>query len=92
MKNIHKIEVEFAVPVEITSEQEQALIKLIGEIAKANTPSGLVHWVCGVGFKPTFSQQDCEFLGKPVDPNAPESSEPTFDDTIFHIETSAREK
>jgi hypothetical protein len=40
---------------------------------------------------PNFSQNDAFFLGKPVDPNAPESGEPTFDDSVFHLDTSARE-
>lgn len=43
-----------------------------------------------MGSKPIFSKADCRFLGKPVDPDAPESGEPTFDDEVLHIETAAR--
>jgi hypothetical protein len=86
------IEVPFAVPVEPTREQAQRLAELIDEIARANAPDGCVHWLSGIGSKPNFSQADARFLGKTVDPDAPESGEPTFDDSILCMETYCREK
>lgn len=46
--------------------------------------------VSGYGAKPQWSQADARLLGKAVDPAAPVSGEPTFDDEVLHIETTAR--
>lgn len=89
---ISAIEVAFAIPVELTREQESRLSDLIQEIAKANEPDGHVHWLFGHGHKPQFSQADAHFLGRPVDPTAPETGEPTFDDSVLSFETSCRER
>ncbi len=91
---VEKIEVEFAIPVFITGEQQHRLANLLEEIARApkNTPVNGVHWQSGVGSKPSWSQYDAAFLGKQVDPNAPPTGEPTYDDSILHFETSAREE
>lgn len=89
---IRSIEVGFAVPVELTREQERRLAELVSEIARANTPEGHVHWLFGIGARPQFSQADARFLGKPIDTDAPERGEPTFDDSVLSLETSCREK
>jgi hypothetical protein len=89
---IHKIEIEFALPVELTDAEERELCDMAQTIAKRHQPEGTLHWQSGVGQKPVFSQADARFLGKRVDPNAPESGEPGFDESIFYIETSARAK
>ena len=89
---ITAIEISFAVPVELTSEQHRRLADLVQEIAKGNTPEGCVHWLFGQGSKPQFSQADALFLGKPIDPSAPESGEPTFDSSVLYFETSCRER
>jgi hypothetical protein len=39
------IEVEFAVEVELTDDQQRRLQELVQEVAKANTPDGMVHWL-----------------------------------------------
>jgi hypothetical protein len=31
-------------------------------------------------------------LGKPYDPSGPSAGEPTFDDSVYYVECSAREK
>ncbi len=88
---IRKIEIAFALPVELTDEEMRKLCDFVQRIAKRHQPEGMVHWQSGCGSKPIFSQTDAMFLGKAVDPNAPASGEPTWDDEIFHIDTFARE-
>lgn len=89
--DIQRIEVDFALPVSLTDDEQRQLCALIQQIAKRHEPDGWVHWQSGVGSKPNLSQADCRFMGKPVNPNAPEVGEPTWDDSIFYIETTARE-
>ena len=86
-----RIEVDFALPVALTNEEMRDLCNLVQRIAKRHQPEGWVHWQSGCGDKPMFSQADARFLGKEVNPDAPESGEPTFDSSVFHIETTARE-
>lgn len=88
---IRKIEIDFALPVELTKEEMQHLCNFAQTIAKRHEPEGMVHWQSGCGSKPSFSKADARFLGKEVNPDAPETGEPTFDDEIFYIETFARE-
>jgi hypothetical protein len=88
---IRKIEIEFAIPVELTDDEQRRLCDFVQRIAKRHQPDGMVHWQSGCGSKPIFSQADSRFLGKPVDPSAPERGEPEFDDEVYHIETYARE-
>lgn len=91
-QKIHRIEIDFAIPVELTREHERFLLGMLDDVCKRNTPAGHVHWVFGHGFKPLWSQQDALFLGKTPDPNAPEAGEPAFDDSILSIETYCRER
>lgn len=88
---ISMIEVSFAIPVELTDEQEHRLADLVQEIARANTPAGHVHWLSETGQKAILSQADQRFLGKPIDPNAPATGEPTFDDSVLSFATFCRE-
>lgn len=88
---IRKIEIDFALAVDLTDDEQRSLCNFVQRIAKRHQPEGMVHWQSGCGSKPKFSQSDARFLGKPVDPNAPESGEPEFDDEVYHIETCARE-
>lgn len=92
MSKLSAIEVSFAIPVTLTRDQERRLTDLVQEIAKANEPAGHLHWLSGTGHKPNLSQADARFLGRTPDANAPESGEPTWDDTIFHMETYCRER
>ena len=91
MKEITKIEIDFALPVELSDEEMRALDRVVGNICDRNCPEGWAFWPAGIGSKPNFSKADALFLGKPVDPSAPESGEPTFDDSVFHIDCAARE-
>lgn len=89
---ISRLEIDFHIPIFIERNHERELHKLLDKIVRAsyNQPVGGVHWVSGYGSKPNWSQADQAFLNQPVNPNAPESGEPTFDDTIYHIETYTR--
>lgn len=91
---VERIEVSFAIPVWISPEQQMEIANLVQEIAKraCNTPVGGTHWHFGTGCKPTFSQADQRFLGKPIDKNAPETGEPIFDESVLFLETAARAK
>ena len=86
------IEVHFAIPVFIPQEALRELDRLLSAVVrlKRNQLQGYVHWVSGYGSKPQWSQADAAFLGQPVDPSAPASGEPTFDDSVYHIETTCR--
>ena len=88
---IRKIEIDFALPVELIEADKRALDRLVADICKRNCPEGWFLWPAGIGSKPNLSQADALFLGKTPDPNAPESGEPTWDDSVFHIDCEARE-
>lgn len=87
-----RIEIEFAIPVNLTDIDCRDLCEFVQRIAKRHQPEGWVHWQSGCGDKPAFSKADARLLGKDVDPDAPETGEPTFDSSVFFIETTAREK
>lgn len=91
---VERIEVEFAIPIFMTMDQQGRLADLIEEIARApkNTPENGVHWQSGGGSKPQWSRFDAAFLGKRPAPDAPATGEPTFDDAVLYFETSAREE
>lgn len=89
---VQRIEIDFSLPTYITREQDRALHQLLDEIVNSpcNQPQDGVHWVSGCGAKPRWSQADAHFLGKQADEGAPKSGEPTFDDRVYAIETTAR--
>ena len=87
---INKIEIVFALPVDLKDYEQRALVDLVGNICKRSCPYGMAFWPSGIGARPNFSKMDARFLGKPVDPDAPETGEPTFDDSVFHIDCAAR--
>lgn len=90
---ISGIEISFALPVLMTRVQQENFIELVEDLVRSpwNEPKDGVHWLAGIGAKPRFSQADSHFLGKPVDPSAPEKGEPSFDDSIFFLESFSRE-
>lgn len=88
---IRKLEIEWDLPVELTDAEYQSLDRFIDRICKRHCPEGWAFWPAGHGSKPTFSQADSRFLGKDVDPAAPLTGEPTWDDSVYHIDCSARE-
>jgi hypothetical protein len=89
---VRKIEIQFAIPVELTDSEIRMLGDLTQKIAKRHEPPGYFHWSAGCGSKPHFSRADARFLGKEAEPDAPERGEPTFDDEVFCIETAIRQQ
>lgn len=89
---LERIEVEFAIPVEMTQEQQRRLVELLGDIADSpwNQVKEGCHWLSGIGTKMHWSKVDAALLGKKPEPGAPESGDPTYDRTVFHVETFAR--
>ncbi len=88
---IRKIEIDFALPVELTDAEQRALDRLVGHICDRECPEGWAFWPAGYGSKPLFSQVDQRFLGHPVDPNAPPTGETDWDDSVYHVDCAARE-
>lgn len=89
---IRAIEISFAVPVQVTQRQQKLIHDMVSDIVDApwNQFEDGVHWPAGSGSKPQWSKADAAFLGKRTNPNAPDSGEPTFDDSVFTIESDAR--
>lgn len=91
---VQRIEVVFAIPVYIPPGALRELDGLLSAIVrmKMNQLVGHAHWVSGYGSKPLWSQADAVFLGKTPADDAPQSGEPSFDDSCYHIETSCIER
>lgn len=89
---ISRIEVEFQIPVELTEKEMRTIHRIVDDAARRSAPEGWVHWASGCGSKPKFSKADCLFLGKEPEADSPERGEPTWDYSVYYIETSAREK
>lgn len=89
---MHSIEVDFAIPVLMTQDQQRRLLAILNEIIDSpwNEPVEGVHWMAGVGSKMRWSRHDAALLGKPAEPGAPESGPPTYDDSVYHVESCAR--
>jgi hypothetical protein len=89
---MERIEVDFAIPVLMTQDQQRRLLEIIDEIADSpwNTPAEGVHWMAGMGSKMHWSKIDALMLGKTPDPDAPATGEPARDDSVYHVETCAR--
>lgn len=89
---VSRIEIEFALPAYLPQGFMQDLDALLSAAVKLkrNQPVDGVHWVSGHGSKPLWSQADALFLGKTPADDAPAAGEPQWDDSVYHIETSAR--
>ena len=90
---VQRVEISFGVPVTLPDGWERALDGLIGMVCdqyKREHPDR-VMWPAGMGCKPRWSQADAAFLGKPTDAAAPDTGEPTWDDSVFVIECEERE-
>ncbi len=74
---VTRIEVSFAIPVNVTRDQERRLMSLINEIVEhpSNQLTDGVHWVSGYGGKMLWREPE----------------EPDVDMSVMAIETSARE-
>lgn len=91
---VQSVEIQFAIPVFWPPDAVRELHDLVSAVVKLKTNQlrGYVHWVSGYGSKPNWSQADQRFLGIPVDHDAPASGEPSFDDSVFQITTTCRER
>jgi hypothetical protein len=87
---ITKIEVLFAVPVELAESERRQLRDMADAIARRHQAPGRVHWASGCGSKPIFSQQDRGMV-HPSLIGEKAHGEPDWDDSIFFIETCERE-
>jgi hypothetical protein len=91
---ISKIEVSFAIPVDLTEEEMRVIDLIANHAARRTETKDRVHWAAGVGSKPIWSRSDHAtgmVRGEP-DPRAKETGEPDFDDTVFYVETCCRER
>lgn len=75
-REIGGIEVQFAIPVLITPAMELELNGLVNQMARATETEEIVHWPAGQGSKPSWN----------------EPNEPEWDNSIYFIETFARER
>jgi hypothetical protein len=73
---IRRIEVQFGVPVELTSREMQDVNRIVNNAARRSQTPKLVHWAAGCGSKPLWREPE----------------EPEWDDSIFFIECCARER
>ena len=89
---IDKIEVNFARPVELTQGEMRAIHEIVGNAARRTETPEFVHWAAGTGSKPNWSKTDCKIFGYEPTPDSPDSGEPTFDDSVYYIETATRER
>ena len=88
---MRRIEVEFAIDVEVSDEQDAQLYAVISDIVKANTPAGMVHWIVSGGHKPLWSDADVALFpdlgsgrsGRP-------SGEPDYDEDTYYLQTACR--
>jgi hypothetical protein len=90
---ISRIEVDFGIPVHLSVDQDRKFHDLLDEIVNSpwNQPAEGVHWVSGYGSRLKWSKVDARLLGLQFDTDAPEIGEPTYDHSIYHLETTARE-
>ncbi|MGA7885257.1 MAG: hypothetical protein WCA44_05895 [Acidobacteriaceae bacterium] len=89
---VSKVEVVFARPVELTDAEQHRIHDVVSDAARRTETPEFVHWAAGTGCKPNWSKTDCKALGYDPTPNSPESGEPTWDDSVFYIETATRER
>lgn len=89
---INKIEINFAIPVELTDAEMKVLDTIANDAARRTETAERVHWAAGCGSKPNWSKTDCAIFGYEPTADSPEAGEPTFNDDIFSIETATRER
>jgi hypothetical protein len=73
---ISRIEVQFAVPVELTDREMQDIHRIVNNAARRSQTPELIHWAAGTGSKPIWRKPQ----------------EPEWDDSVFFIECCARER
>ncbi len=89
---ISKIEVLFARPVELTDGEMQRIHGIVNDAAQRTETPEFVHWAAGTGSKPNWSKTDCKIWGMKPTADSPDSGEPTWDDSVYFIETASRER
>jgi len=89
---ISKIEVNFARTVDLTDSEMQRIHEIVNDAARRTETPEFVHWAAGNGAKPNWSRTDCAIFGYVPTAESPESGEPTWDDSVFYIETATRER
>lgn len=91
---VRRVEIDFPKSVPLPKDWEYKLNLLVDEVCEKYERENpqRVMWPAGHGSKPTWSQADCIFLGKPVDQSAPEKGEPSFDDDTYEVSVSERER
>ena len=93
---IRKIEIELPFPMEIDSRVFEMIDRILTKYVCTPYEKHYmtrVMWVSAHGSKPSYSEVDALVLGKKgFDPNIKNGDEPTYDDSIWQIEISEREK
>lgn len=90
---VEKIEVEFDIPVTLSSDQHRKLHALVTEIADSpwNQPKDGVLWFGFEGGRLNLSRVDAALMGKVPGPNPPpDGEEPESDDTVLVLGVHAR--
>lgn len=93
MQQLQKLEISFPCTVDVPEEVIRKIDALVGEVCElyeTQNPTRIM-WPAGHGSKINWSRMDAAFLGRPAEPNAKESGEPDFDDSIYEISVSERE-
>jgi hypothetical protein len=89
---VTKIEVSFARPVDLTDGDMHTIHTVVAEAARRTETPEFVHWAAGTGSKPNWSKTDCEIFGYEPTNDSQESGEPTWDHTVYYIETATRQR
>lgn len=89
---ISKIEVSFARPVDLTDGDMHKIHSIVDDAARRTETPEFVHWAAGCGCKPNWSHTDCIALGTKPTADSPLSGEPTWDHSVYYIETATRER
>lgn len=92
MSETKRIQIDFAIPVDVPSGVVQEICEIVQRVAEANQPPGMIHWQSGCGDLPKWSLVDAAMLGVEPDHDAPATGEPSFDDLVIQITTSCREE
>lgn len=92
MNEISKIEVTFARPVELTDGEMRRIYEIAGDAARRTETAEFVHWAAGCGCKPNWSKTDCQIFGYEPTPDSPDTGEPTWDASVYFIETVTRQR
>jgi len=77
---IHRVIIDFAVPVDLDGEAQRTLYNLVSRLAKEHQPDGCVHWLFGMGAM--FNEASIWDDSGPLE----------FDDSVFHVTTQCRER